>query len=126
MNPRPSALKVFAALEMKVGESAHNVIEAFTRASVAKGHTFDVLDFLGILPLGKVKYVRFRTDSPNIQGILDDRNVVFFKNGEYIAQNPAGGFLGRVSGSSMQQPYDPSLHREYRGPRLQHWERQFL
>ncbi len=126
MNPHPRALKTFAALEMKVGESAHNVIEAFIRVSIAKGYTFNLLDFLGILSLGKVKYVRFRTDSSNIQGILGDRNAIFFKNGEYIVQSPAGEFLGRISGSSMQQPGDPSLHREYRGPRLQYWERQFL
>lgn len=126
MNSHSHSLKVFAALEIKVGETAHDAIKDFVLASAKKGQLFEGLDFLGILMLGRAKYARFRTDARNIQGILTDRKVVLFKDGEYVVLGGLHEFLGRVPGTAMQMPHDPSLHRVYRGPKLQHWERQFL
>jgi hypothetical protein len=116
----------YAALEIKAGETAHQVVEAFMRTSVAKGQMFTKLDLLGVLKLGSTKYVRISTDAPNIF-VLDDRKTIGFKNGDYSVHDPIKGTTsGKISGSSMQMTSDPSIHREYRGPKLKYWERQFL
>lgn len=126
MTSHPRALNVFAALEIKVGETAHDVIKDFILTSAQQGNLFEVLDFLGVLTLGKSKYARFRTDTPRVHGILSDRKVVAFKDGEYVLLGDLKKALGRVPGTALLMPHDPSLHREYRGPKLPHWERQFL
>jgi hypothetical protein len=117
-------LKTFTAIEIKPGETAHGVVGLFVKSSAQKGILFETLDFLGVIRLGSTKYIRFRTDSATVTGILN-RNVVTFAKGEYKVLTPEGNFVGRLSCTTMQAPADPTLRREYRGPKLQYWDRQF-
>jgi hypothetical protein len=118
----------FAALELKEQESPHQAIECLMRAAVEKGRPFTTLEVVGSLFIGRIRFVRFRTDCSAIGEILstlDDRARISPEGGAYVCRFP-GGATGPVPATSMNVVGRPGERRVYRGPRVKFWERQFI
>jgi hypothetical protein len=128
--PNEGMTMVFAAIQFKEGETAHQTVANLMQTAHVKELPFAQLELLGVLQLGRHKFVRFRTDCkelPEILGqlLLDGRGVVYQEGGSYKVQFPTGQ-KGPVSAMMMLAIGDPSVKRQYRGPAIQFWDRQFL
>jgi len=120
----------FVAVQFKESETSHQLVERFMQTSAAKELKFTQLEVLGVLLLGKNKYLRFRTDSrhvPEILGqlLLDGRGVVHQDGGGYSVKLPSGK-KGIASAAAMQAIGDPTLKRVYKGTAIKLWDRQFM
>ena len=115
----------FAALEIKSGEMGIAVLKAFMAKSVEQGVLFRTFELMGILTLGATKYLRFRSDTSKVFGILTERKVVVLEGASYVVKTFEGKILGKVPVSTMQMAGESGIHKEYRGPKIKYWERQF-
>jgi hypothetical protein len=119
----------FAAVEIKEGETAHMTVKTVLDAAQAKQCRLSTLELLGILTLGRMKFIRFRTESKTLATVLTtlDRGVVLQGPGGYRLRFPGDTGPGvAVSISSMASVGEPGIKRTYRGPGVQYWERQFI
>lgn len=119
----------FAAVEIKQGETAHGVVKAVMDEASAKGCKFSSFELLGILTLGRIKFIRFRTDSKTLQDVLLtlNRGVVYQNGGGYFIRFPEeSGKHAPVNILTMTSVGEFGIKRLYRGPGVQYWERQFL
>lgn len=117
----------FAALEIRPGETAHQVVRQFMEKAQNLNRPFNTFELLGVLTLGRIKFVRFRTDCKEQVPVLEalDRGYVYQDGGSYALAFP-GQSPGSVSITAMQAVGDPGIRRVYRGPSVKFWERQFL
>lgn len=93
-----------------------------------KGCKFGSMELLGILTMGRIKFIRFRTESKSLQDVLLglDRGVVYQDGGKYLLRFPGGNDPSPVSISTMTSVGEPGIKRTYRGPGVKYWERQFI
>lgn len=119
----------FAAIQLNEGETAHQAIEALMKTALATKSAFSNLEVLGMMTIGTAKYVRFRTDLFGLTTLKvmlqQGRGVVWAVGGEYKVHRPDGK-EGPIGASTMLANPLPGEQRSYRGPSLQHWDRQFL
>ena len=118
----------FAAVEILQGETAHATVKHVMDAALTKGIRFHSLELLGILMLGRIKFIRFRTEAKAIDEILKtlDRGVVYQVKAKYVIEFPGVPSPGIVSVVTMASVGEPGIKRIYRGPGVPYWERQFL
>lgn len=117
----------FAAAELRQGETAHDVVRHIMETAHSTHHMFSTLELLGILTLGRLKFVRFRADSPDLHNILatTERGYVRQMGGSYQLVFP-GVKPAQVTITAMQSTADLGVRRLYRGPKVTFWERQFI
>lgn len=118
----------FAAVEIKQGETAHGTVKAVMDFATTEGCPFTSMELLGILLLGRIKFIRFKTESKALQEVLLklDRGVVYQKGGGYLIRFPGEATPGPVNILTMTSVGEPNIKRTYRGPGVKYWERQFL
>ena len=115
----------YAAIEVREDETPHEVVEMLMKLAVEKSTPFKALEVFGVMTVGTIALVRFRTDCSidTIQHIRDRA---------YIIPTTAGFRLydgldeGKVDTMTMTQPYLPNQRRLYRGPAVSLWARQFI
>lgn len=122
-----SGVRQFAAIEQKQGVSPHAVVHEVMKAAMAKSKPFMSLELLGILNLGRLRFIRIRFESHNLRKVLDelDCGVILPEGGSYVLKFPDTE-PKKVSIVTMQLAGDPAIRRVYRGPGVKFWERQFL
>lgn len=121
-------VSVFAAIQILEGETLHKTIEVFMRAAAEQKVGFKVLEVLGVVHLGRMKLVRFKTDGrvvPLLQSFSKERTLILLDQGQYWVTTP-DGTRNRINTLTMQCVAEPSLRRTYRGVSIQYWDRQFL
>lgn len=118
---------MFAAVELREKETPHAVVGIIMRKANELGHKFVGLELLGLLSLGRIRFVRFQCKSRLIEPVLKalDRGVIMPKGGDYFLGFP-GEEPKKVSVVTMALSGEPALKRWYRGPGVRLWERQFL
>jgi hypothetical protein len=118
----------FAAVEINQGELAHATVKAVMDHADAAGCRFNTFELLGILTLGRIKFIRFRTESKTLQDVLLrlDRGVIYQQGGGYQLRFPGGGTPTPVNILSMTSVGESGIKRTYRGPGVKYWERQFI
>jgi hypothetical protein len=119
---------MYAAVQILESETAHTTIERIMRAAKAQNVSFRTLELLGIVPMGRLKLVRFRTDKPITQ-VLNSfrpyRSIILQEQGSYMAHMPDGTRSVAIPSLTMTCVAEPALKRTYRGVGVQFWERQF-
>jgi len=120
----------FAAIQFKEGETSHQTVGSLMNLAHAKDLKFSSLEVFGVIQVGRHKFVRFRTDSKDLPEILghllvDGRGVIHQEGGGYTVKFPTGQ-KGPIGVATMTSIADPTVKRQYRGPAVQFWERQFL
>ena len=118
----------YAAVEIKQGETAHATIKTVMDFAVTEGCVFASLELLGVLLLGRLKFIRFRTESKTLQDVLLklDRGVVYQHERGYFLRFPGEAPPSPVNILTMTSVGEPGIKRTYRGPGVKYWERQFL
>jgi len=103
-------------------------VKAIMDFAAIEGCNFMSFELLGILLLGRIKFVRFRTESKSLQDVLLklDRGVVYQKGGGYLLRFPGEAMPSPVNILTMTSVGEPNIKRTYRGPGVKYWERQFL
>ncbi len=117
----------FAAVELKDGEGPHEAIRYIMQTANTQGHIFKSLELLGILTLGRMRFIRFRFESRALTDTLKtlERGVIQQSGGGYVLTFPKTE-PRRVDIVTMTMAGDPGIKRIYRGPGVQFWERQFI
>jgi len=107
---------------------AHRVVQVILEHAHAHKCLFSSLDLMGVLTLGRVKFIRFKVACPALQPILLtlDRAVVYQAGGQYCLKKTGEDRTYPVSILIMTSVPDPQLKRTYRGPAIKYWERQFV
>jgi hypothetical protein len=118
----------YAAVEIKQGETTHATIKTVMDFAVTEGCVFASLELLGVLLLGRLKFIRFRTESKTLQDVLLklDRGVVYQHERGYFLRFPGEAPPSPVNILTMTSVGEPGIKRTYRGPGVKYWERQFL
>jgi hypothetical protein len=126
---------MFYAVQLKDHEVAHHGVWAFFQAAVKREIKFKRLDVFGYVTAGQNKFVRYRTDCPDLAEDLlaSGRGVIVpapMKAGEsalrsYLVRLP-NGQSGTFSLATMHSVAAPGLYRVYRGTKADFWDRQFL
>lgn len=119
---------MFGAIQILEGETSHKTVETFMRAADAQKVGFKVLEVLGVVHLGRMKLVRFKTDGhviPLLQSFSKERVLIMLDQGQYWVTTPEGT-RNRINTLTMQCVAEPSLRHSYRGVSIQYWDRQFL
>lgn len=118
----------FAAVEINQGETAHATVKSVMDFAAKEGCSFTSFELLGILTLGRIKFIRFRTESKTLQDVLLklDRGVAYQQGGGYLIRFPGEGPPSVVNILTMTSVGEPGLKRSYRGPGVKYWERQFI
>lgn len=115
----------YAAIEVKEDETPHEVVEMLMKLAVERSTPFKALEVFGVMTVGVLALVRFRTDCS-----ID--TVQHLKDRAYIIPTTAGFRIydgldeGKVDTFTMTQPYLAGQRRLYRGPAQKFWERQFI
>jgi hypothetical protein len=115
----------FVAIEVCQGESPHDAIGVFMRTAANRGIRFKRLNLLRVFPHGPRDYAHVRTDCSGlirlVQELRKERSLIIPESGGYRAYLPEGeGSVPRA----IMQAVGP-VQRTYRGPAVEHWERQF-
>jgi len=118
----------FAALEIKQGESDHDVICRFFEVAEGMGLEFKALEPYGIFTLGQTRLLRFKTDCSALQRLIpffQDENRAYACPGtsgyRYVTQTTEG----QAPITLMQGQKLPGNTRRYRGTTDSYWKRQF-
>lgn len=120
--------QTFFAIQLLVQTSPHQIAGMFCEAAKQAGTLFSVLDSLGTIEAGATKFVRLRSDLadpvPALQAMMARGHGVVYRGPEGYELH-LGSRVGRVStslmvGSPVRNP------QSWRGPRVKHWERQFM
>jgi len=117
----------FAAVELKPSESAHAVVHHVLKVADQLGNKFASLEFLGYLTLGRIQFIRVRSESRLLSKTLEtlDRGTILQEGADFFLRFP-GEEPKKVSISKMCIPGDTGIKRTYRGPGVRLWERQFI
>lgn len=117
----------FAAVELKEGEVPHKAVRYLMETANAGGHKFMSLELLGILSLGRMRFIRFRFESKQLTEALKglDRGVIHQEGKGFVLAFPQTE-PKKVDVVTMTLSGDPGIKRMYRGPAARFWERQFL
>jgi len=117
----------FAAVELKEGEVPHKAVRYIMQAANDTGHKFMALELLGVLSLGRMRFIRFRFESKQLNEVLKtlDRGVIHQEGKGFVLSFPHTE-PKKVDVVTMTLSGDPGIKRTYRGPAVRFWERQFL
>jgi hypothetical protein len=121
----------FAALQVKPGETPHEVIGQFMVAAAKRRIKFKSLEILSHMALGSRDFVRFRTDLESLEwlpesGLVDGRAFIAVNGNASYSLHLPGGREGRVDAAMMQATAGYNQHKVYRGPAVKLWKRQFI
>ncbi len=118
----------FAAVELRDGEVPHKAVQYIMETANAQGRLFKSLELLGVLTLGRMRFIRFRFESKALSETLTtlDRGVVQQQGANYMLTfpNTEPRKVDIVTMTTLSG--DPGIKRIYRGPGAQFWKRQFL
>jgi hypothetical protein len=119
----------FAAIEVHQSEAPQAAVEVFMREAAHRGLPFKRLEVLRLFDFGTRRYAHVRTDCRGMLRIVKTLQptramIIPMADGSYKAHLP-GGKYGKVSHATMHTVPKP-IQRVYRGPAVEHWERQFL
>jgi hypothetical protein len=119
---------MFAALEIKPGESDHAVIQVFFRHAEGMGLEFKTLEPYGRITVGSKPFLRFATDCPDmvtLKTFLQDENRSFVipTDRGYVLYSQTDE--GKVPVTTMQAIKLSGYQRKYRGTLDKFWKRQF-
>jgi hypothetical protein len=120
---------MLAAIQILEGETAHMTVERFMKAAMAQKVGFKTLEVMGIVPLGRLKLLRFKTDqsvTSVVQSFAPYRTIIYQEGASYVARVPEVGSVSKVNSLTMNCVAEPAVKRTYRGPGIKYWERQFL
>jgi hypothetical protein len=125
---------MFYAVQLEDHEVAHHGVWAVFQAALKRKIGFTRLDVYGYVTAGRHRFVRYRTGCPDLSEELlaSGRGVIVpapLKAEEsairsYLVRLPSGQ-SGTFSLATMHAVAAPGLHRIYRGPKVNFWERQF-
>jgi len=122
--------ELYAALQCHRGEQPHETVWAIMQAAVNQGISFKTLEVLGVLEVGTMSFVRFRTGHPDLPKALKDTSLrdraTITPNGVGYNVDLPDGRRGKLPITKMHMASDPNKQRLYRGPAVELWERQFL
>ena len=123
------ATNTFFAIQLRPGETPHQVAALFIQTASQVKLLFRRLDTLNILDFAGKRFVRFRSDVINPFPILDrllasGRATISAAPGAYLLRTPTGK-PGPVSFLPMHTVPNPSHFRQYHGTRTAEWAEQF-
>ena len=116
--------KSFAAIELTEDEPDIRAVQRFMEAANDLGIRFKILESFGILTVGRNKFLRFRTDARNLEGIakkLGNGYIVANSRGAYDVH--LRGRTGKIGCSVVQESVSQPV--KYRGTMDEFWNRQF-
>ena len=118
----------FVAIEIKQGETDHDVLGRFFEVASGMGLEFKTLEPYGSFTLGQTRLLRFRTDCPALHRLIsffqDESRAYVCPGGtgyRYITQTTEG----KAPITVMQGSKLPGYKRRYRGTSDKFWKRQF-
>lgn len=121
----------FAAVEVKSGETPHQAIGSLMRLAGAKGILFGILEVYSTFTLGRISFVRVRSDldlKPIKEDILQSGRGVIVRSSrswDTFEVLLASGQEGTLTSSFMLTTARATERRSYRGTKDKFWERQF-
>lgn len=118
----------FAAVEIRVGEHETQAIRAFFTHADGMGLKFEFFEPYGPVTIGTSKFLRFKTDCPEIDRLLP----LFQDEPRSIIVPGATGYrmvtqttTGSVAIFVVQASKLPGYNRRWRGTSNKFWQRQF-
>lgn len=117
---------IYAAVEILGTETPHEVVEAIMKVAEERGDKFKALEVLGIMTLGTLPLLRFKSDcsADTVMRVKGRAYIIPTKEGFRVYD---GLEEGPVESRAMTQPpWQNGQHRMYRGTFHQFWARQFL
>lgn len=121
-------MSCFAAVEIKTGERDTHGIERFFAHANGIGLKFEFLEPYGLLSIGTMTFLRFKTDCPRLDALIpffqdEGRAVILPGKAGYrmITQTTEGAIpIVNVQASKL-----PGYNRRWRGTSNKFWQRQF-
>lgn len=121
--------ETFAAIEMTKGETPHRTVHRFMQAATDQKLLFHNLEVMDVFTIGTRRFVRFRVDHSDIEGITQgmrkDRAVIIPNGGGGYKICLPGGREAPVASVKMHMTALSNYKRTYRGPKSKLWEAQF-
>jgi hypothetical protein len=125
----------FYAVQIEDREHPREVVWAFIKAALNRQlKPFKKVETFSYLTVGRVRFLRFRTDCPVPDALVEDllalgRGAIVpapLNSGicNYIVRTPSG-LSGSFNMAAMHAVPAPGMRHVYRGPLVQFWERQF-
>lgn len=123
-------VNTFFAVQLRPGETPHRLAAIVVHTAHEAKLLFRRLDTLDIIQIGGRSFVRFQSDVINPFPVLDrlllqGRSTISLAPGSYLLRESSGKF-GKVPGTAMHQVPMERHFRQYRGPRAQDWQAQFV
>ncbi len=122
---------MFAAVQIVEGETAHQTVGAFMRSADQHGARFGLLEVLGVVPMGRLKMLRFRVNCTKqepvkrtLESLAPYRGIILQRDAVYSVELP-DGTRSQVPSLTMTCVAEPTFKKTYRGVSAQFWERQF-
>ncbi len=120
----------FFAVQLRPGETPHQLAALVLQTAATAKSRFRRLDTLDIIQIGARSFVRFQSDVINPFPVLDrllreGRSNISAAPGTYLLRE-ANGKSGKIPGMTMHSVPAERHHRQYRGPRTEDWQAQFL
>jgi hypothetical protein len=120
------------AVQRRGPETSHEIAEIILRAAKTDGVLFRHLEAFGLVSIGSMNFVRFRSEGAEVArtvltGIGHSQNRAVIgpsAPGEYLVWVP-GGRSAKVSNLLMHQVARPGETKLYMGTRIKRWEEQF-
>lgn len=120
----------FFAVQLRPGETPHELAAVVLQIADEAKSRFRRLDTLDIIEIGGWSFVRFQSDVINPFPVLDrllacGRSYISPSFGSYMLRATSGRY-GKVPGTPMHTAPCGQHFRQYRGPRAQDWQAQFV
>jgi hypothetical protein len=125
------SLNTYFAVQLLRGEHPLKLAEAICTAAQTAGTLFRRLEVLDTVLVAGQEFLRCRSDVlnpyPMLEGLaLQRRGYVAARSGGEYAAKLVGGREGVVPGTTMHSVPRAGFKGTFRGPKIRHWERQFL
>jgi hypothetical protein len=121
----------FAGIQVKNSfESVPELVWLFMQAAIEHDLKFEVVEVFGMMTVGTSKFLRFRTDCPNLPATAarlmnEGRGSIMPDNkGGYRIRLPDGR-EGPIPVMSLQAVALPGFPQSFRGPKIKFWTKQF-
>lgn len=119
---------MFAAIEVRPGESDHAALSVFFRHADGLGLKFKSLEPYGRITLGALTFLRFQIECQGMGDLVpffqeENRSIILPKESGYALYTQTTE--GKASIVTMQARKLPSYQRRYRGTLDKFWKRQF-
>jgi hypothetical protein len=121
----------FAGIQAKNSlETVTELVYVFIKAAVEHNLKFELVEVFGMISIGTSKFLRFRTDCPNLPAtvarLLNEGRGTILQDAKcgYRVRLPDGR-EGPVALMTMQAVALPGYPKSYRGPKIKFWQSQF-